>query len=67
MTAEHRDTLVKLVAKEAEKARAAVRNHRQAILKELKRVGEHASQDDVKRLEKAVRAPANPMALSVPA
>jgi len=55
MTAEHRENLVKLVAKEAEKARAAIRNHRHAILKDLKKAATNASEDEEKRIEKAVR------------
>ena len=55
MTAEHRENLVKLVTKEGEKARAAIRNHRHNVIKDLKKLGDGASQDDVKRLEKTVR------------
>lgn len=55
LTAEHRENLVKLVAKEAEKARAAIRNHRHAVLKDLKKAAANASEDEEKRIEKAVR------------
>ena len=60
MTSEQRDNLVKLVAKEAEKARTAIRNHRQNVLKDLKKASDGGSQDDAKRLEKTVPRRAGP-------
>lgn len=53
-TAEHRDAMVKMVERHAEKSRVAIRNLRQAALKDL---GKHKSlpKDEIKRTEKAIQ------------
>jgi ribosome recycling factor len=56
LTAERRTELVKSVKKKAEEARVAIRNIRRDINEKLKKMGkEHASEDDVKKVQEKVQ------------
>lgn len=52
MTLEYRDQLAKVASKAAEKAKLAVRSHRQIAMKEVKKIESTTGKDEVKRLEK---------------